>query len=99
MTAECLDEAKASDLKKRYEQAKQGRPKLTTPDAARYLREHYGIVITERTLANHAWGGRGPKFHKFGGRRYYGPEQLDEWALTELGEPRQSTSDLRKVGG
>ncbi len=81
------------------EQAMYGRPKLTTPEASKYLREKHGIIITPRTFGNLAWGGRGPKFHKFGGRRYYGPDHLDEWAQEELGEPRKSTSDRPKAGG
>ncbi len=74
-------------------------PKLTTPDASKHLREKHGIIITPRTLANHAWAGCGPKFHKCAGRRYYGPDHLDEWALEQLGEPRNSTSDRPKGGG
>ena len=89
---------KASDLKIQSLQSAHGRPKLTTPDACRYLRAEHGIIITPRTMANHAWAGRGPKFHKCAGRRYYAPHHLDEWALEQLGEPRQSTSDRPKVG-
>ena len=97
--AQAEQSRKAWDTKNQSEQPTRGRPKLTTPDACRYLRETHGIIITPRTFANHAWAGRGPKFHKCGGRRYYGLDHLDEWALEELGEPRKSTSDQPKVGG
>jgi hypothetical protein len=96
--AQAQQSRKAWDTKSQSEQPAHWRPKLMTPDASRYLREEHGIVITPRTMANHAWAGCGPKFHKCGGRRYYGPEHLDEWALEQLGEPRQSTSDRPKVG-
>jgi hypothetical protein len=72
--------------------------KLTTPDASKHLREKHGIIITPRTLDNHAWAGCGPQFYKLGGRRYYSLEHLDEWALKQMGEPRRSTSDRPKVG-
>jgi hypothetical protein len=75
-----------------------GRPKLTTLGICRYIYETHGIIITPRTLSNHAWAGRGPKFYKCGGRRYYDPDHADEWALEELGEPRRSTSDHPKAG-
>lgn len=89
----------AFDLKDKSQQSAHGRPKLTTPAACRYLRAEHGLIITPRTMANHAWAGRGPKFHKCAGRRYYGPDHLDEWALEQLGEPRRSTSDRPQVGG
>ena len=97
--AQAEQSGRAWDTKNQSGAAAHERPKLTTPDASRYLREEHGIIIEPRTMANHAWAGCGPKFHKFRGRRYYSRHHLDEWALEELGEPRQSTSDLRKVGG
>lgn len=97
--AQAEQSRKALDLKNRSQPLSHGRPKLTTPDACRYLRDEHGLIITPRTMANHAWAGRGPKFHKCAGRRYYAPHHLDEWALEQLGEPRRSTSDRPKVGG
>lgn len=55
MTAECLDEAeaavllsetspKALDFRDRPEKAAHASPKLTTPDASKYLREAHGIL-------------------------------------------------------
>lgn len=66
--------------------------KLRTRAVPPYLRERYGFVITERTLANRAWDGTGPKFYKAGNRRYYDPVDLDEWVAEQLGEARRSTS-------
>ena len=97
--AQAEQSRKALDLKSRSEQAAHRRPKLTTPPASEYVREEHGIIISPRTLSNLAWAGRGPKFHKCAGRRYYDISHLDEWALEQLGEPRQSTSDRPKVGG
>jgi hypothetical protein len=97
--AQAEQSRKAWDTKNQSGAAADERPNLLTPDACQYLREGKGIIIAPRTLANHAWAGRGPKFHKCAGRRYYAPHHLDEWALEQLGEPRRSTSDRPKVGG
>lgn len=94
--AQAEQSRKAWDTKSQSEQPTRGRPKLTTPDACRYLREEHGIIIEPRTLANHAWSGCGPKFFKFGGRRYYSPDHLDLWAREQLGEPRTSSSDTSR---
>lgn len=90
--AQAEQSRKTLEMTGQSEKPSRGRPKLMTPDASKYLREEHGIIITPRTLANHAWAGCGPKFHKCGGRRYYGPDHLDQWAREQLGEPRSSTS-------
>lgn len=70
---------------------------LLTDEASARLREIFGLPLAPRTLANMAWRGEGPPFHKVAGRRIYPTEELDKWAAARLGPLRRSTSD--EAGG
>jgi hypothetical protein len=61
-------------------------------DAARYIRETYGIPCVATTLAKYACIGNGPLFRKAGKFPIYSRDDLDIWARSRLGEPVQSTS-------
>jgi hypothetical protein len=63
-------------------------------DAARYIRESYGIPCVATTLAKYACIGNGPVFRKAGKFPLYSRDDLDAWARSRLGEPVQSTSAL-----
>jgi hypothetical protein len=63
-------------------------------DAARYIRETYGIPCVPTTLAKYACIGNGPVFRKAGKFPLYSRDDLDAWARSRLGEPVQSTSAL-----
>ena len=64
-------------------------------DAARYLRERYGIPCASTTLAKYACiSSDGPAFRKAGKFPIYSREDLDAWASQRLGERVRSTSEL-----
>ncbi len=62
--------------------------------AARYLRERWGLRISRSTLAKYAVWGCGPRFFKPGPTQVvYARSELDRWARERLGRPCASTSD------
>jgi len=63
-------------------------------DAARYIRETYGIPCVATTLAKYACTGNGPVFRKAGKFPIYSCDDLDAWARSRLSDPVQSTSAL-----
>jgi hypothetical protein len=63
-------------------------------DAARYLRETYGIPCVPPTLAKYACTGGGPAFRKAGKFPVYSRDDLDAWAQQRLGKLVRSTSEL-----
>lgn len=69
-------------------------------DAARYIRETYGIPCVAATLAKYAveGGGRGPVFRKASKFPIYAREDLDAWAKSRLSKPVRSTSELINRG-
>jgi hypothetical protein len=67
---------------------------LRRADAARYLREAYGIPCVATTLAKYACIGGGPAFRKAGKFPIYSRDDLDAWAKQRLGEPVRSTSEF-----
>lgn len=64
-------------------------------DAARYIRETYGIPCVATTLAKYACIGNGPVFRKAGKFPIYSRDDLDAWARQRLGNLVRSTSELR----
>ena len=68
---------------------------LRRADAARYLREAYGIPCVATTLAKYACIGGGPAFRKAGKFPIYSRGDLDAWANQRLGKRVCSTSELR----
>jgi hypothetical protein len=63
-------------------------------DAAQYLREKFGVG-SPATLAKLATLGGGPIFRKNGRIPVYTTEDLDVWALAQIGKPMRSTSDAK----
>ena len=63
-------------------------------DAARYVRETWGLPCSPRWLAKLAVVGGGPVFRKAGKTPLYTPSDLDAWAQSRISGPRHSTSDL-----
>ena len=63
-------------------------------DAARYIRETYGIPCVATTLAKYACDGCGPAFRKAGKFPIYSRDDLDTWANQRLGKFVRSTSEL-----
>jgi hypothetical protein len=67
---------------------------LRRGDAAKYVRERWGIPCATRTLAKIACiSSDGPEMHYAGRVPLYTIEALDTWASNKIGPPRRSTSD------
>jgi len=67
---------------------------LRRSDAAKYLRDRWGLPCATRTLAKIACiSSDGPEMHYAGRIPLYTPESLDEYALKKIGPARRSTSD------
>jgi hypothetical protein len=68
-------------------------------DAARYIRENYGIPCAAPTLAKYACVGGGPVFRKAGKFPVYSRDDLDAWANQRTSQRVSSTSELTGHGG
>ena len=66
---------------------------LRRSEASGYLKEKWGIDRAPATLAKLASIGGGPRFQKANRIPIYPPEFLDEWAVSILSPPLNSTSD------
>ena len=63
-------------------------------DAAKYIRERWGIPCAARTLAKIACvSSDGPEMRYAGRVPLYTVEALDTWASRKIGPPRRSTSE------
>lgn len=71
----------------------QNRKFMRAKDAGVYLKETFGFC-SEKALNKLACVGGGPEFHKAGAARLYTQEALDAWALSKIGKPQRSTSDV-----
>jgi hypothetical protein len=67
-------------------------------DAARYIRETYGIPCATSTLAKYACIGSGPAFRKAQKFPVYSRDDIDAWAKQRLGKLVHSTSELGSRG-
>ena len=67
-------------------------------DAARYIRETYGIPCVATTLAKYACVGGGPTFRKAGRFPVYARDDLDAWANRRLSKFVRSSSELTARG-
>jgi hypothetical protein len=65
---------------------------LRRKDAAAYIRTEWGLPCAGQTLAKLAVIGGGPTFRKAGRYPLYRTEDLDLWAQSRIGPPRNSTS-------
>jgi hypothetical protein len=61
-------------------------------DAARYVRETWGLPCSQAWLAKLAVVGGGPIFRKAGRFPIYLDSDLDIWAEARISSPRNSTS-------
>ena len=67
---------------------------LRRKDSAAHVREQYGIPCSNAWLAKLATVGGGPVFRKAGRFPIYAVDDLDTWALSRIGKPVRSTSEL-----
>jgi hypothetical protein len=68
---------------------------LRRREAAKYLRDTWGVPCAEKTLAKLAVVGGGPSFRLYGRIPLYEPDQLDSWVGSKLSPQIESTSDTR----
>jgi hypothetical protein len=66
---------------------------LRRSEASEYVKETFGIPLSQRTLAKLAVVGGGPLFRKAGRFPLYEIADLNKWAIARLGPKQQSTSD------
>jgi hypothetical protein len=66
-------------------------------DAARYLKEKYGVGSVG-ALERMATLGGGPRFHKMGRCTLYAERDLDEWALSNLSRSYATTREAKAEG-
>jgi hypothetical protein len=66
---------------------------LRREEAARYVKERWGVPCARATLAKLAVIGGGPLYRKAGRTPIYAPADLDAWAQARIGAPQRSTSD------
>ncbi len=66
---------------------------LRRSEASVYLKDKHGIDRAPATLAKLASIGGGPRYHKANRIPIYPPDFLDEWAVSILSPPLNSTSD------
>jgi hypothetical protein len=71
---------------------------LRRREAAKYVRDSWGVPCAEKTLAKLAVVGGGPVFRRYGSIPLYETEALDEWVLSKLSRPVRSTSELGGTG-
>ena len=67
---------------------------LRRAEAARYLRETYGLPCSPKWLAKLATCGGGPTYRKAGKFPMYAPADLDAWASARISAPRSSTTEV-----
>ncbi len=65
---------------------------LLREDAARYIRDTWGVRCSPKTLAKLACVGGGPAYRVAGRAPLYETELLDEWVRARIGPLVQSTS-------
>lgn len=66
--------------------------RLRRADAAAYLRDVHGLVISTATLAKYAVVGGGPAYVKHSRFPLYEIEELDRYAVSRISKPVRSTS-------
>lgn len=71
---------------------------LRRKEAASYLKSKYGFG-SERTLAKGVVTGDTPVYRKAGRIVLYEPDALDAWALSKIGAPQKSSSDVKPILG
>ena len=66
-------------------------------EAAAYIQDIYGQPCAKATLDTLRCRGGGPRFYKVGSAVLYAVEDLDQWALSRMGEPVENTSQFRRA--
>jgi len=69
--------------------------RLRRDEAAKYLRDIWGLPISTSWLAKAAVRGDGPEMQYFNDIPLSTPQQLDEWAKKKLSPPVSSTAARR----
>jgi hypothetical protein len=64
--------------------------------ASEYLKGHWGLPCSEKTLAKLACIGGGPQFYRAGRIPLYKVSDLDAYAVAKIGKPVSSTSDYEE---
>jgi hypothetical protein len=72
---------------------------LTRSEAAKRIRDLFGIPCTASTLATKACDGSGPVYRLGGGKALYSVADVDEWASEQLGPPIRRASEARRMAG
>jgi hypothetical protein len=70
---------------------------LRRPEAAKHVREKWGVPCADKTLAKLAVVGGGPPFREAGRVPLYDPPDLDAWVRSKLSRLVSSTSELADV--
>jgi hypothetical protein len=70
---------------------------LRRSEAAQYVRETFGIPLSQKTLSKLAVVGGGPLFRKAGRFPLYEVADLNSWANGRLGPKQRSTSDRMRA--
>lgn len=70
---------------------------LNRADAAKRLRERYGMSTSKQWLARAATSGDGPPYVRAGKAAIYEIIELDAWALARMSRPVRRAADLREL--
>ncbi len=70
---------------------------LRRDDAARYIRETWGIPCSRAWMAKLSVVGGGPVYRLAGRFPIYAPADLDAWAKERIGAPQTSSSDAARL--
>jgi len=72
---------------------------LNEQQASDYIGQMHGLKVAPRTLRKQRSTGGGPKFRHFGRWPVYTTEDLDDYVMAKLSEPKRSTSDAGGIPG
>jgi hypothetical protein len=71
---------------------------LCKKEASRYLKNEFGLSVSDKTLSKYITTGGGPKYYKFGWRVVYTVETLTEWVNSRMSKPLQGSFEEVKNG-
>jgi hypothetical protein len=66
---------------------------LSTKAASEYLRDHWGLKRSVRTLQQMRRDGDGPRFRRSGNDVMYAPAAIDAWVIQLFGTEVRSTAE------
>lgn len=70
---------------------------INRAEAAQYLTNDLGLQISKNTLSKWVTTGGGPVYRRFGKRAVYLVQDLNDWALQKLSQPRISSAPRKSV--